>query len=1836
MTSVNEKDRIDTEVGQVDPIPPARLVGVSQVAMEVSPSLRPKDFGPVDEAARSESPLSTPRTVPLLRESGLFARKMNAPVAEEPLPKTETTADHIRRAFSAMIAEDDVAGIGKLFRNLPPGPLFEELFEAWRAYKRDKARKLEEERRFEELLRDEELHTTRDDLLNGRPRTVSQTLSVVPSIWRRILAAFQAAPWTNIGITMTHLLSYGGLFYFAILLPAISVSWIYLAGLSLFLLAGSIYRRWNVSIRLWIHQKTRRFLSNRVLTIFLETLFLPHQILGFLNPVNLAELFSLSYLLIQAWKSKKVKTAAVTYIAVRLISLVGLDISKYSPSTDDSTDAHAGITGFVKSIFKILTLQDLTKEEEFDLRSANLKLDSLTKVDRIIQVFESWFARLYDMVACRIWPDEPKYAVKRQIRDWLDRASKYLTRPIGTYSMEQSDYDAIRGLYHEGQTLKTQFALVADQAINQPLFLNLYAQFERVLEHAQTVVNSNKERPRPVGVLIHGIPQDGKTVFTQFLEEYYLTTRYPGFEFSALEHKSYNWTPNVNGRIDGVTSDHEVMIFDDLFQDPEAQPKESRMICNIIDKKPHMPEAASMAEKRKNAIRPNLVLVTTNLEIHDTMPLGILDPTAVPLRMGVVATFVDSPEKRPALGEDVTWEMVRDRRMMVTYLNRRKLATPTVMTASELIEVIMKQLDAAQRLYKANSGNVSVRMAEMRNDLNLMSTEDFDEALRNIKTVEESIAACGDSPAFATHKRVLEERLAVMRKNAHFAKNMPTLTAVNNLSTDAHERAQIASAANGVFGRYVDGGEVYFVPLEPMTWTEKFALLFRSKYTFSEGKVIVREKDVDITMTFDDTKRIEQVIDLTEEQMMFVALQRPHHVQWTSFLSLPAQLLVGDTPLFATLQSPFVCPDSLDSHPYLDFGVAFGGLFSAAVFGFAWPAAAALGLFSISSVASHYFDSSTADRFMRPASVRCDSDQEYKRRVFWKTMAVFVMLILVIFLAWWLGKDQTDAEYQKEKRKKKRRRLHPETVGEYKKERRKVAKRRVATEAEANEETDSDESESEAEATVVHGARDPMAIQTMNRVEANLGWCVRHAPPYMFSQNILGLCGEYALVSQHLFVGAGDDVLTVWFPNQQTVYPVSSLEKRPIPDCDLFVVRLPGQQFVSILSHFILDSDLPSFRGKLDVPVEYMTRVFDSKRQLIDKIPAPLRIEQVQDVKYNYAMTHSKVDGVTTPIYTRGFWEGLGDSVPGYCTGPWVWLNKQCDRKLIGAHFGSVGLAARGCLLTQEKLLPFVSVKLMSSVPTESHVGVAIDTSSDAFVSAMRECPYGFRFYGIVDKRDQLYLNTETRIVPSPLQQDIAPTTAPGPLGWYTDAHGVRRDALHNFLAKGGEKVFHISPGLLRRLCADHHLTYRKTISQHILTVAEVLNGIPGTNTNGVMFDTSAGVFWRKLAKKGKFPVLLKRELADGRVEVYGSDAFMEALRTLEKLCERMVPMVLFGDAGKDERRSLADVLEGKYRIVSSIAVHFLVLYRQYVGAFLDALRTSHPYGRSAVGIDATGPEWNMFWKYMSECGLKGIELDGKRFDLRLLRELRREFIRVANAWYRTFHNEKKHSREQKIRCHVMKCVLDHLHLLVDMVYYRTCGQSSGNPATAEENSWCSEIIAMTIFAILALRNGEEEWRENWNNIRHCEYGDDLLISVPNGFSWYNPKSFSEVAFEVFHMEYVLPDGSAPTSDYRPLEECKFISRGFYRIPGTDIRLGKMDIGDCVDIALWIKSKSTLDRRELIRQNVDSSLRELFCHGEEVFDHYKSIFNKRLIHEGLEPVLLDWTELFVRYTKKVC
>jgi len=44
----------------------------------------------------------------------------------------------------------------------------------------------------------------------------------------------------------------------------------------------------------------------------------------------------------------------------------------------------------------------------------------------------------------------------------------------------------------------------------------------------------------------------------------------------------------------------------------------------------------------------------------------------------------------------------------------------------------------------------------------------------------------------------------------------------------------------------------------------------------------------------------------------------------------------------------------------------------------------------------------------------------------------------------------------------------------------------------------------------------------------------------------------------------------------------------------------------------------------------------------------------------------------------------------------------------------------------------------------------------------------------------------------------------------------------------------------------------------------------------------------------------------------------------------------------------------------------------------------------------------------------------------------------------------------------------------------------------------------------------------------------------------------------------------------------------------------------------------------------------LFCHGEEVFDHYKSIFNKRLIHEGLEPVLLDWTELFVRYTKKVC
>lgn len=304
--------------------------------------------------------------------------------------------------------------------------------------------------------------------------------------------------------------------------------------------------------------------------------------------------------------------------------------------------------------------------------------------------------------------------------------------------------------------------------------------------------------------------------------------------------------------------------------------------------------------------------------------------------------------------------------------------------------------------------------------------------------------------------------------------------------------------------------------------------------------------------------------------------------------------------------------------------------------------------------------------------------------------------------------------------------------------------------------------------------------------------------------------------------------------------------------------------------------------------------------------------------------------------------------------------------------------------------------------------------------------------------------------------------------------------------------------------------------------------------------------------------------------------------------------------------------------MVSSISMDYVMVFKRQNGAFLDAARRTHPFSGSMVGITATKPEWSILANVLLAGRVKPpvLALDVSRYDIDLLNALRQAWVDSVCHWYKIHFDESE--EEQQRRRNIMASVLNHVHLFQDLLYAVFGGQSSGNPNTAEENSFIVELMMIVIFSFfLEEKDIDLDPITEWNKYyRGAYYGDDSYVVATHGvYSEFDQIYVTQKAKELFGSTFVVADKGDFMPPFAKFDEATFLKRSFKEVsPGH--YMGALSIQDALETSMWYRRSAKVDARKLQIDNANDTLAELMPHGKKVFNHYRMLFLQVAADQG--------------------
>lgn len=725
------------------------------------------------------------------------------------------------------------------------------------------------------------------------------------------------------------------------------------------------------------------------------------------------------------------------------------------------------------------------------------------------------------------------------------------------------------------------------------------------------------------------------------------------------------------------------------------------------------------------------------------------------------------------------------------------------------------------------------------------------------------------------------------------------------------------------------------------------------------------------------------------------------------------------------------------------------------------------------------------------------------------------------------------------------------------------------------------------------------------------------------TQNILFITGSNAIATAHLLYNFDEcdkdssHVRLIHGTLDKSIYARDLTWITPDPECGLDVgllqFNINGIMRPDITTRFISEAQLEKVRVN-ECTIMQFDRTSDHKGVFVER--------EISDGKLG---KHSPLYRSVTDEYTVTDYLGYKCyTARGDCGSVVLHNDASISAGIMGIHVAGRPHSPDGFaqVITKEiveNMLKAGGVKFTRSMDLNI---TPLSAESSAAYAAYGEVD----FLGTVSNKDAMRMPAKTSLLPSLVQDEFMEHT-------HEPAMLVKTDGIspvHVALAKANISSGFLDRDLFRE-CEMHMRSVRWSLPTfglaRTLCNREAVNGLPATNyLKPVNIHTSPG-----------FPYIKHRRLAgkrdwlgplddDEEGLIYMTLEFQKEFSDMENtIASGDVPMFPFVACLKDEKRPKEKVKAGKTRLFSVGNQLHLLLARKYYGGYVAFLTANSGSLASKVGLVMNGVEFGDFYQYMVKGRSKEETLnnfndgDFSGFDDSVMPEIIVSFFEEARAWYK-FHAEEPTSatflRDDKIREGLIQTFLGPPHILGNMVYSLTKGNTSGGFATVHINGHANEIAHRYTFCELARDYGMDNTDfDKYVNL--ATYGDDSLMCIGSEVvEFFNGLTIPAIFKKAFGMSYTTASKGTAEDPVRPRSEVDFCKRKFFYNSDLKKMVGRMDMDNILETTNWIR-KGNDDELATI-DNIASAHREIMLHGRKVYEEYSQIFVEGCARRGLK------------------
>jgi hypothetical protein len=423
----------------------------------------------------------------------------------------------------------------------------------------------------------------------------------------------------------------------------------------------------------------------------------------------------------------------------------------------------------------------------------------------------------------------------------------------------------------------------------------------------------------------------------------------------------------------------------------------------------------------------------------------------------------------------------------------------------------------------------------------------------------------------------------------------------------------------------------------------------------------------------------------------------------------------------------------------------------------------------------------------------------------------------------------------------------------------------------------------------------------------------------------------------------------------------------------------------------------------------------------------------------------------------------------------------------------------------------------------------------------------------------------------------------------------------------------------------------------HKLSVDHAVNGVPGVKGfDPINIKTSVGVPLNVSKEKllaevdiilqKKFGISSKKnlkvvELPDGSTELSFHIEFDPKLYPLDDILEETIEVMVDGKRVnfvfrvnlKDEALPMEKVAAGKIRAFAGAQLSLVIICRCLTLPTVNMMKSFPTVFESAVGVDATGKDWEFLHDYIDTFENKG-QGDFSQYD-----KTTSSSVSKASAEILRYLLRRGGATEEDLRL-FDSMITDIIFPIYDMdgvLVGVDHSLPSGHPLTVILNGINNMLLMRYVYYANHAPNFPDGIVVGKSIplfhfvVKLITYGDDNLWSVSDEEKLFNMISIMEQLRKI-GMKYTSASKGDIESRFIRKEDMTFLKRGFVRHAVLDAVVAPLEIAS-IHKSLTCTRKEK-GRREsdaqIMAMNMGSALRELFLHGEDVYQHYFEGFQK--------------------------